>query len=276
MKRFVNHAFFAVTLVGVTASAFSACAHNDSSIFIRGVLAPPTNATDGVCEYTPDPTAAEISAGELDLAFSGAYYGNFLVGNQMNELANSEQLATETDRVVIEGAIVTVTDSATGQQLGATFSTPATGFVDPGQDGTPSFGVVTGVEILDPTRTSGYVDLLKGGSIGSATVIADVKFYGTTLGGTHEETNDYPFPVSLVYGGLVFFPYGDSNPAFVNEKSCNGASGTSGSTTTATAPCILGQDQPIDCSLCAGNSTGVCGYDTPTATDGGVVDASGD
>jgi hypothetical protein len=276
MKRFVTHAIGAVTLVGIAASAFSACAHDDSSIFIRGVLAPPTNATDGTCEYTPDPTQPEISAGELDLVFAQAYYGNFLIGNQMNELANAEQLATETDRVVIEGAIVTVTDSATGETVRPAFSTPATGFVDPGQDGTPSYGVVTGVEILDPTATTPYISMLKSGAIGSATLIADVKFYGTTLGGTHEETNEYPFPIDLTYGGLVVFPNGDSNPAFGNAKSCNGASGTSGSTTTAVPPCIMGQDQPIDCSLCAGNVSGVCGYLTPPTGDAGVADASGD
>jgi hypothetical protein len=275
MKRFVTHAFNALTLIGVTASAFAACAHDDSSIFIRGVLAPPTDATDGVCEYTPDPTQPEISSGALDLVFAQAYYGNFLLGNQMNQLANSEQLATETDRVIIEGAIVSVTDSATGAQVRPAFSTPATGFVDPGEDGTPSYGVVTGVEILDPTATTPYIAMLSSGAIGSATLIADVKFYGTTLGGTHEETNDYPFPVNLSYGGLVFFPDGDSNPAFGNVKACNGASGTT-SATTAVPPCIMGQDQPIDCSLCAGNVTGVCGYTSPPTGDAGVADASGD
>jgi hypothetical protein len=277
MKRFVTHAIGAVTLVGLTASAFAACAHDDSSIFIRGVLAPPTNQTDGTCLYTPDPTQPEISNGELDLGLSQAYYANFIVGNQMNQLANAQQLATETDRVVIQGAIVSITDSATGQQVRASFSTPAAGFVDPGQDGTPSYGVVLGVEIIDPTSTSAYIGQLKAGAIGSATLIADVKLYGTTLGGTHEETNNYEFPVNLVYGVLVSFPNGSSDPAFGNEKACLGASGTSGSSTTAVPPCILGQDQPVDCSLCAGLSNGVCGFTSPpSGGDAGVADASGD
>jgi len=76
--------------------------------------------------------AAEISSGKRStLVFAQAYYGNFLLGNQMNQLANSEAARHGNDRVIIEGAIVSVTDSATGAQVRPAFSTPATGFVDP-------------------------------------------------------------------------------------------------------------------------------------------------
>ncbi|MEO6574209.1 MAG: hypothetical protein ABIP89_10240, partial [Polyangiaceae bacterium] len=84
----VKRSVWVQMLTGLAATAstgalMAACAHDDSTMFIRGVQAPPTVVTGGVCVYSPDPSGAFLSTGALDVAFVGGYTAEALVGNQL-------------------------------------------------------------------------------------------------------------------------------------------------------------------------------------------------
>ena len=66
-------------------------------------------------------TRRSSGLGTLDLALRDSYVASILVGNQLTERGSRNQLRTETSRVRLEGAEVTLED-ANGNEL-ATFST---------------------------------------------------------------------------------------------------------------------------------------------------------
>jgi len=110
MKRIWMNVGVTLGTALITGAIVSACAHNDASIFIRQVMAPPT-PSNGLCLYTPDPTQPFLSVGVQDLSISaGPYSPEILLGNQILSQANVNQLQAETSRVIINGAITRITD----------------------------------------------------------------------------------------------------------------------------------------------------------------------
>ena len=249
MKRFWGHVVAGLGLVGSAFAIFSACAHDDSSIFIRAVLAPPQTANaSGQCTYSADPTGLTLSAGQLDVAFSSSYTPALLIGNQLQARASTEQGRTETSRVAVQGVIVRITDDK-GSSLHDPFTRTANGFLDPGQGGQPTYSVIFAT-VMDHTVTDALIPNLQqrdNGRFKNVRLMAYIKAFGTTLGGVHVETNETQFPVDVCYGCLVSFPAGVSSP-FYPQPNCAGAS--TGTTQTPATPCVIGQDQPIDCRLC--------------------------
>ena len=82
MKRvWGRHVIGAAGLVGLGVATVSACAHDNSTIFIRNVLAQQVVSNGQQCLYTSDPTQAYITSGVLDVDFHGAYLAEFLIGN---------------------------------------------------------------------------------------------------------------------------------------------------------------------------------------------------
>jgi hypothetical protein len=269
MKRFWGHL---IAVVGVTVGAAgltSACAHDDSTIFVRMVIAPPASQGGGVCLYTADPSQPMINGGVLDVLLRSSYQPVFLVGNQMTPQENPDNDRTETSRVNLQGAIVRVTD-VNGTDLRPAFTRSAAGTVDPAAGGTPSYSAFS-VEILDSSVTDGLKAQLKG-SRGSVRVMSYVKVFGHTLGGLRVESNEFQYPIDVCYGCLVIFPAGvDSNlPGFPQPNCAN--TGT-GSATTASQPCVLGQDNDVDCRLCSGDPNpeiaAACGGVTTVSSDAG-------
>ena len=109
MNRFWGHSLSAALFAAAAGTAIPACAHDDASIFVHGVLAPPT-PNGNVCVYTPDPTSPLIARGVVDGALTDNYSPEFLVGNQLIQRGNSATPDTETARVEIQGTIIKVTD----------------------------------------------------------------------------------------------------------------------------------------------------------------------
>jgi hypothetical protein len=124
MKRIWMKAGVTLGTVFVTGAIVSACAHNDSSIFIRQVFAPgiPTN---GECTFTADITSPSLSSGLIDVAFPSLpdYTPEVLIGNQIVSQANMTAEQTETSRVLINGAITRITDLAGDTSLETMFAT---------------------------------------------------------------------------------------------------------------------------------------------------------
>lgn len=120
MSRRISRITCSIVSVVIVAASASSCVANDGSILIIGILAPPTSSGTGataVCTYTADIMGPFLSFGTVDFAFTRQYIPELLLGNQLVPQANGSIDRLETDNINIEGAIVTVTDEGTGEQL---------------------------------------------------------------------------------------------------------------------------------------------------------------
>ena len=172
--------------VGVS---LSACADNESSLFIRQVLVPSSD-----CTVTADPGSLSYSKGVLDLALSLEFSAALLVGNQLVERGNGDQLRSETSRVRIEGAEVRV-ETTGGAELSA-YTVAVNGFADPATGTTPGWGFAN-VVLLNEAAGQTVISLAgfgPGRSTAVERVISVVKVFGTTLGGQEVESAEFRFP----------------------------------------------------------------------------------
>jgi hypothetical protein len=214
------------------------CADNNSSLFIVGVM----DLGQSSCIAKPDNTGPFLAGGTLDTAFADGYTAVVLVGNQLTEQGSREQLRTETSRITLRGAEVQLSTldgkalSVAGAQ--GTFSTVGTGFVDPAAGDTPSYATVA-VNLIPP----GLTGL-------PAQVLAKIRVFGDTLGGTSVTSSELDFPINVCDGCLIVYDTPDMTQAANAPFMCATTTASSTQTTTA-APCITGQDQPFSCTLCS-------------------------
>jgi hypothetical protein len=241
MNRFRGGVFAAATVVAAGVVGVSACTHDDSTLFVRDVLAPMQVAPGTACTFSNDPAQNQLQSGVLDVDLRSQYAPVYLVGNQLVAQADPTVPRTETSFVRIEGATVTVKD-VNEVQL-AQFRDLVSTTINPGAGGTPGYASVA-VTTIDATNvaTSGpppgdHVDLVR--------LLTYVKFFGHTLGGESVESDEYQFPVDLCRGCLVTVAPADISPLF-ESPNCVGT----GQSTATSAPCFVGQDLPVDCSLC--------------------------
>jgi hypothetical protein len=220
-------------LAAATAMLPSACARNDSSIFIRSCLA----TTDrSMCLFQVQLTAAEIYGGSIDAAYAGEYHCIAAVENQMVPRGDPNRLKTETAGVELYEAEVQVLDPAQGNAAINQFSVPITGFIDPGQSGQPG---VAGTDITMVDAATVQKEALKVAGTGKVqTVVASVIAKGRTLGGFEVHTQEFLFPIDIYVGSTCFQPPG---------MACCGGMGSS-----AAADCRLAIDEASNCqSICS-------------------------
>jgi hypothetical protein len=265
-KHLYGKMLVGLLIAGAAGAVAPACAHDDSTLFIRDVISPAPVAVGQICTYTSDPTQPFVPSGILDTGLRGEYDAVFLVGNQMVPQGNPNTPATETSYIKVDGAVVRVT-TADGKPLDS-FTTLVGTTINPSVGTSPSYSpvgatIVDGTALADP-RVSGPVS-----AGGSVTVVTYTRFFGHTLGGQSVESNEFEFPVTVCYGCLVSFPADEQSGA---APSPNCGSAVSGSTTATTVPCVPGQDQAIDCAhcldrpVCLGTLAGVT-LDAGAATD---------
>lgn len=254
MKRVLGHCLAGFTLLSGAVAMMSACAHNDSSLFVQNVLYPTPVTVGQACTYTADPNQTFLPRGTLDLDFLRFQYDAFfLIGDQMVAQANAQQLQTETSTVDIQGAIVRDTDAA-GNQLDS-FTSLTSGTVYPSSGTVPGY-VSTSATIASQKAVNALVsensaNLAQGGS---ATLVTYVKFYGYTLGGTYIESNDFEFPIDVCQGCLISFAASEATVCTVNGSSVTPKTpnclSPGSSSSSLPYPCNPGQDTVIDCSQC--------------------------
>lgn len=191
------------------------------------------------CAVKAEPTALMRGLGILDLSFRENYEAPLLVGNQLVRRGAAEQLRTETSRVRLDGAVVTVL-SPRGDPL-AEYSTVGTGFVDPGTGTEPGYGAMFATLLPPRVAQAGQV------------VTVRVSVFGETLGGEEIESNELTYPILVCEGCLVSYPADAQDPASVDRWRC------AGEPQGVDQPCLAGQDDPIDCRFCAGASA-ICEY----------------
>lgn len=188
----------------------SACADNESSLFIRACLArkPPD------CSVEADPEAEFFSHGRFDLAYASSYSCPLLVGNQVVDRGDSDTLRTETSRITLYAADVRVTDQAGGaidypDGGEVAFNVPISGFVDPGTGTDPGYGIAD-VLLVDTLAAQAI-----GASIaatGPVDLMANVVVYGRTLGGQEIESGEWSFPFSVCIACACTEPADDTCP----------------------------------------------------------------
>jgi len=213
------------------ALASSSCVDNDSSFFIYGVM----DITSSQCIAKPDSTASLIPEGTLDTAVADGYQAAILVGSHLTQRGSREKLRTETSRLSITGAHITLYGT---QGAVIEFDTPATGLVNPASGTDPGLAAVF-------ARLVRYDDMDKLGPDGQ--MIARIKILGTTLGGQEIESAVFDYPITLCTGCLVVYPSEalDPNPPYL----CDRVSDTP--TTSDQKICFFGQDTYFPCTLCA-------------------------
>jgi hypothetical protein len=217
------------------------CADPESTLFVRQAQA----HVAGACGVDNAPTSLAILRGSLDLAFQRQYRADLLIGNQLVPRGNSSQLRTETSRVEIQGTIVRAEDSS-GNVAWGPVTVPGAGFADPANGSNPNFGVVNTVLI-----GSELADTLSGQLMTNRALVryftAVVRVFGRTLGGTAVESGEWRFPINVCYGCLVVFPPEANDPKIMPMPNCRLPSITGSS---VVRPCIVGQDDTVDCRIC--------------------------
>lgn len=254
MKRMFGHVVSLLAVGMAVGTAVPACATNDQTIFVQGVLAPPSSRVGGICSYTPDPQAAQLLRGTMDVGLTDSYLGVLLVGNQLIPRSDPTNNRAESNRVHINGAVVRVTEP--NGALIREFTATATGFANPGSNGAPGLTLAGVVAIDAPTRDI-LLPQLPNRTV-SKTVLAFIKAFGVTIGGKDVESGEFQFPIEVCNGCLVDFSTGNDDTQKIQPNCLK----TSASTTATQAPCRVGQDEPVKCETCV-RTRKVCDPLTP-------------
>jgi hypothetical protein len=269
MNRVWGHVLAGLAVLAGVAAVSPACVHNDSTIFIREVVAPQFAHPGMACVFTPDPAQAFSWSGLLDVSLANGYNAVYLVGNQMLATVNANQLQTETSTVTIQGAIVRIT-SADGHELDRyTRLTSAT--ISPSTGSTPGYATVSATiidvrRILSGSAAVQNVIASPLGQSGFARLVTYVRVFGQTLGGQSVESNEFEYPVDVCNGCLISFT---NNPNYPTPN-CVGNAAAGTATSQTQIPCYPGQDLAIDCNACQGDPACQGAYQpAPAAPDAG-------
>jgi len=211
-----------------TAIASSSCVDNESSLFVYGVM----EITSTQCLAKPDASAVFIPEGTLDRAFADGYQAALLVGSHLTQRGSRDKLRTETSRLSITGAHMTLYGT-NGSVI--EFDTPATGLVNPSSGTDPGLAAVF-------ARLVRQKDLESLGEDGQ--MIARIKILGSTLGGQEIESGVFDFPITLCTGCLVAYPADALDPT---SGKCDAVTDTGDDS----AICFFGQDVYFPCTYCA-------------------------
>jgi hypothetical protein len=246
--------FTAAGLVALGGALSSAgCVDNDSSLYIEGVF----DLSSSRCIADPGSESAMLAQGTIDLAFARGYTAALLVGSQLTERGSREKLRTETSRLRIEGARITLYGT-TGAET--TFETTSNGIVQPASGTDPGLAavfaqLVRSEDMGNPMNPDDYGVL---GPPGQA--IARVRVFGTTLGGQQVESGDFDFTIYVCEGCLITYPPEAREPGS-DPYECTTASDAQ---PLETDYCFLGQDQAIPCTQCV--FADICRYPAQNPT----------
>ncbi len=224
--RHIGYKFAGLTTLALgVATLTPGCADNESQFFVQGVLVPDAPPSCGV---TADQGAALRLGGVMDTLFTNTYVGALLIGNQLTQRGNRDELKTETSRISIRGAEVKILTAQ--DQLISEFSVPATGFVDQSTGSNAAYGTAS-VTLVDPATGNTLAGQVTGGR--TLTVVVEVRVFGDTLGGSEITSAALTYPITVCSGCLISCPADPPN---------------------STAVCQVGIDENVDCRECVGSS----------------------
>ncbi|AUX48273.1 hypothetical protein SOCE26_098050 [Sorangium cellulosum] len=194
-RRGLARRLFALVLVTASGGLLaSACADNESSLFIRMRIVP-----DEGCTTECSPDESFLTYDEVDAAYPGGYSHSavLLVGNQMVQRGDSDVLRTETSRVQLYAAEVRILDN-TGSMVGE-YEVPVSGTVDPGSSDDPGYNCTEVLMIDGATMDELRTRMIEEES-SAIEVVSTVILKGRTLGGQEMETVEWAYPIRVCLG----------------------------------------------------------------------------
>ncbi|XXX75983.1 hypothetical protein WMF30_50875 [Sorangium sp. So ce134] len=169
----------------------SACADNESSLFVRMRM-----ARSGDCTVTCGPGEPFWTEDSVDAAYAGSHSATLLVGNQIVQRGDPDVLRTETSRIQLYEAEVRVADLE-GNPVTEGYVVPITGLVDPGSGDDAGYNCTEVLLIDGATMDDLRVQAANRG--GDVQVVATVVLRGRTLGGQEVETAEWSYPVRVCF-----------------------------------------------------------------------------
>lgn len=227
----------------VSAVAAPGCADSESMLFIRQVMF----RASPECSVRAEPDGLAVLTGVLDISFRTEYNATILVGNQLVPRGSTDLLRTETSKVTLNSAEVTV--QLADETFLNSFTVPVAGFVNEGQGQEAGYGVVA-LPIID----AGAIKALKKARQSTldegkpARVVSRIKVSGRTLGGNTIQSGEFQFVTNVCYGCLVSFPSEADDPN-TPEVDCS-LTGAAQTAAASNIPCTSGQDGVVDCRSC--------------------------
>jgi hypothetical protein len=218
------------------------CTDEQTGFFILGNVALEAPA----CLARAESSAALISAGVLDVALKPDYEASLLVGSQLAPRGDKANLRTETMIASVTGAEVHLYKDDGSLQTDP-FTVPAAGVILPDSADGPGFGVITATLIPASTGAVLAGELTNRAEI--KTQVAKVIVFGKTIGGLDIETAPLSYVIRVCEGCLIDFPTAAVAVDNMGNQSCSQATEE-----TQVSPCRVGQDDLVDCRICAGNN----------------------
>jgi hypothetical protein len=215
-----------------------ACAENDRSLYVAGVL----YGEAPECAYKADPSSQQRLEGVLDVGFKTSYDAVLLVALQLTPRGDKDKLRAESMFFQVRGAEVRLT-SSTGE-LEDEFSVPAGGSITPITADNPGYGF-SYVRLIHNRVGERLRNRLAIGQ--SRLLVADVRVFGETGGGTELTSGSFSYNITVCHGCLRAAIENGTDTDANGLRYCN----TALSEPTFTSGCVPGQDDGYaDCRLC--------------------------
>lgn len=215
----------ALAMLGGASLLVPSCADNGVSLFIRGVIA--IKAPD--CVAKPDADVTLWPSIFFDNALAAQVEVPLLIGSQLFGRGDPKTSRGEPNRIQLSGAEVELTDTG-GNAIVPKFTVPTLGVVDPTASSDASYGVA--YVTLIPSGVAATVATKTGTTTYGPRklILANVKVFGKTLGGTDVESLPVAIQIYTCRGCSIIFP---SDAADLGGTNCLKSS-------TQSKTCLLG------------------------------------
>ncbi len=211
------------------------CTDEDTSMVVVANISRPA----GTCEARPDLGATTLGTGFLDVGLRSNYVASLLVANQLTPRGDKANLRTETMQVITTGAEVRLLND--DGSVNSEFTVPASGVILPDPAISPGLGIVSVTLVPASAAEALRADLDNPSQ--RRTLVPEVKVFGRTVGGLEVESSVFNYVVRVCEGCLV-----------ARTALNNGVCDLTQPIDENDVPCFLGQDEAVDCRLCAGNA----------------------
>jgi hypothetical protein len=235
MKKAIRSGGGSALLLGIAITSWG-CTEEETTFFIQGNVV--IDAPE--CIARAEGSSSLLLGGTLDIALRADYVATLLVGSQLTPRGDKTNLRSETMVAGITGAEVHLRTDTGATAL--EFTVPAQGTIRPQSGADPGFGIVVATLIPASEVVNLAAELEFSGRV---TRVAEVRVFGETIGGLEFESAPFNYVITVCYGCLIDFP-----PEARNADDPNLC--TAGTDEAGVLPCNPGQDDAVDCRLCAG------------------------
>jgi hypothetical protein len=247
-----------------------ACVEDDQ--FVGSMLVVHNSRLSDACELEAAVEGDFLARGSVDIMLTNRYFLNPTIQNQLlsskdvkivsaaggGAMGDFRDGLVEGNNIVLEGATVSFTTPAN-----VSFALPQNVFIPVSGTVPPQGVTTTALEVLNVDvgnivrRAPEFFDAANETFRKTAvvTVLVSVIFKGHTTAGTEVFSNEFTFPVDMCAGCLLVHPPGTLFTDDDNSLTCDTAAAVLGDgevvdTADVATPCLLGQDDTVDCRLC--------------------------